>query len=177
VLVAGGAGAVGRAAIELGRFGGGRVVATVSSEDKADLARAAGADATVDYRADDATERVREAAPDGVDRVVELDLAHNLELDLAACAPHASIVSYAGESGDPDVPVRRLMGPNLNLRFVLVYSMPAEAVTAAVDGVSEAVAAGALTEPPLHRFPLEETAAAHDAVEGGAVGKVLIDVP
>ena len=47
---------------------------------------------------------------------------------------------------------------------------------AAVDGVSEAVAAGALTPLPLHRFPLERAAEAHDAVQGGAVGKVLIDI-
>ena len=177
VLVAGGAGAVGHAAIELARWAGARVVATVSTPDKAELALAAGAHAVIDYRAPDAAERVREAAPDGVDRVVELALARNLELDFAACAPNASIVSYAREGGDPQVPARTLMFANLNLRFVLVYTIPRDALAHAVRDVGEALRAGALTTLPLHRFPLERTADAHDAVEGGAVGKVVIDIP
>ena len=179
VLVAGGAGAVGHAAIELARWAGAaRVVATVSSEEKARLAREAGAHEVVFYRSADAADQLRAAAPDGVDRVVELSLAQNLELDLAGAAPHAVISSYANEgAADAAVPVRRLMVPNLTLRFVLVYTMPPEAITAAVDGVSAAVTGGALTPLPLHRFALQDIAAAHDAVEAGAVGKVVVDVP
>ena len=176
VLVAGGAGAVGHAAIELARWAGARVVTTVSGEEKAALARAAGADAVVNYREPGAAERIREAAPDGVDRIVELALGPNLELDLAVAAPYAVISTYAADVQTAEVPVRPLMTPNLVLRFVLVYTIPRPALKAAVEGVSNAVAAAALTPLPLHRFPLAETAAAHDAVEGGALGKVLIDV-
>jgi NADPH:quinone reductase len=177
VLVAGGAGAVGHAAIELARRAGAMVVATVSNEEKAELARQAGAHHVVNYRADDAAEQVRAAAPDGVDRVVELDLARNLELDLSTCGPHAVISTYAAESGDPEIPVRRLMVPNITLRFVLLYFIPVTAMRQAIADVNDAVRDGALTTLPLHRFPLDRTAEAHDAVEGGAVGKVLIDVP
>ena len=177
VLVAGGAGAVGRAAIELAGWAGAKVVATVSSEEKAALAREAGADAVVNYRDPDAAGRVRAAAPQGVDRVVEVALDTNLELDLAVCAPHAVISTYADTGTPASLPVRRLMTPNLVLRFVLVYSMPPAALQRAVADVGEALRAGALTTLPLHRFPLTEIAAAHDAVEAGVVGKVLIDVP
>jgi NADPH2:quinone reductase len=178
VLVAGGAGAVGHAAIELARWAGARVVTTVSSEEKAALARAAGADAVVNYRSSDAVEQIRAAAPDGVVRVVEVALGPNLELDLAVAAPHAVISSYAGSPGDDaSLPVRRLMAPNLVLRFVLVYTIRPAALAAAVTGVSAAVAAGSLTTLPLHRFPLERAADAHDAVQSGAVGKVVIDIP
>ena len=177
VLVAGGAGAVGHAAIELAKWSGARVVATVSSEEKAALARAAGADTVVDYRAGDAVERIRAGAPDGVDRVVEVALEANLGLDLDVAAPHAVISSYAASAEtDAIVPVRRLMAPNILLRFVLVYTIPRPALAAAVAGVSRAVDDGALTTLPLHRFPLERAADAHDAVQGGAIGKVLIDV-
>ena len=179
VLVAGGAGAVGRAAIELARHAGAaRVVATVSGEEKARLATEAGAHATVNYRDADAADQLRAAAPDGVDRIVELALTQNMELDLAAAAPHAVISSYANEGAqEAPVPVRRLMVPNIALRFVLVYTMPPEAIAAAVDGVGAAVRDGALTTLPLHRFGLERIADAHDAVEAGAVGKVVVDVP
>jgi NADPH2:quinone reductase len=178
VLVAGGAGAVGHAAIELARWAGAaNVVATVSSDEKGRLAREAGAHAVVNYRADDAADRLRAAAPDGVDRVVELSLTDNLELDLAAAAPHCVIASYANEGGrGPELEVRRLMVPNITLRFVLVYTMPADAIAAAVAGVRDAVRDGALTPLPVHRFGLEQIADAHDAVEAGAVGKVVVDV-
>jgi NADPH2:quinone reductase len=178
VLVAGGAGAVGHAAIELARWAGARVVATTSTEDKARLAREAGAHATVDYRADDAAEQIRAAAPDGVDRIVELSLGKNLDLDVAVAAPNAVVTSYANDAGeDPRVAVRSLMVPNITLRFMLVYTMPPEAIRAARDGVGAALRDGALTPLPLHRFPLERIADAHDAVEAGAVGKVVVDMP
>jgi NADPH2:quinone reductase len=179
VLVAGGAGAVGHAAIELARFSGARVVATVSSDSKAELARAAGAHEVVDYTQGDAADRVRAAAPGGVDRVVEVALAANLlPLDLEVCAPNAVISAYADDGrGDPTVPVRRLMLPNLTLRFVLVYTMPEPALEQAVAQVTRALQSRALSTLPLHRFPLERVADAHAAVEGGAVGKVLVDIP
>jgi NADPH2:quinone reductase len=175
VLVAGGAGAVGHAAIELAHWGGAeRVIATVSNDEKARLSREAGAHAVVNYRAEDAAARIRELAPDGVDRVVEVAPTANLELDLAVGATH--IASYAGTPDDVlSAPVRRLMGANVVLRFVLVYTIPRDALRRAVADVSQAVRQGALTTLPLHRFGLDRAAEAHDAVEGGAVGKVLID--
>lgn len=176
VLVAGGAGAVGHYAIELARWRGARVVATASSTEKAELARAAGAEAVVDYRETDAAARVREAAPEGVDRVVEVALDRNLALDVAVCAPHAVISSYT--DGEPDrLQAGQLMARNLVLRFVLVYTMPGNALRTAIQEVSEALRQGALTELPVHRFPLERIAEAHEAVESGAVGKVLVDIP
>ncbi len=179
VLVSGGAGAVGHAAIELARFAGARVIATASSAEKAELAVEAGAHEVIDYRRKDAAGRVRAAAPDGVDRVVEVALGANLDLDLAVSAPHAVIASYAaaGGGGEVSIPVARLMFANVVLRFVLVYTMPRDALRAAVDFVGEALRGGALTTLPLHRFPLERVADAHQAVERAAVGKVLIDIP
>jgi NADPH2:quinone reductase len=174
VLVAGGAGAVGRSAIELARWAGAaRVVATVSNDEKAAIARDAGAHQTVDYRAADALEQVKEL---GAGRIVELSLGQNLELDLAAAGPHCAIASYANEGPNPELEVRSLMTPNIVLRFVLVYTMPREAIEQSVADITRALEDGALSEPTLHRISLAETAAAHDAVENGAVGKVLIEI-
>jgi NADPH:quinone reductase len=178
VLVAGGAGAVGHAAIALARWAGARVVATVSSSEKAALAEAAGAHEVILYGEPDSAEQLRDAAPSGVDRIVEVALRANLELDLAAAAPHAVIAAYADDgSGHPALPIRRFMTPNLTVRFVFVYTMGSEAIGAAVTGVTQALHDDALTTLPLHRFPLERTAEAHDAVEQGTVGRVLIDIP
>lgn len=178
VLVSGGAGAVGHAAIELARFEeAGQVVATVSGPEKARLALAAGAHHAVNYRAADAVDQIRAAVSYGVDQFVEVALHQNLELDLAVAAPHAVITSYAA---DPDcvahVPVRELMGPNLTLRFMLLYTIPPRQLQAAIERTVDAVAAGALTTMPIHRFELSQIAQAHDAVQDGAVGKVVLDL-
>lgn len=175
VLVAGGAGAVGHAAIELARFAGARVAATVSGPAKAALADAAGAQLVVNYREQGAADEVRRFAPDGVDRIVELSLGRNLELDLAVAAPHAVISTYADEDATAEIPIRTLMTPNLVLRFVLIYSVTPAQLSAAIALTQDALAAGALTTLPLHRFGLDQIAAAHDAVEAGAVGKVVLE--
>jgi NADPH2:quinone reductase len=177
VLVAGGAGAVGHAAIELAVWSGARVISTVSGPDKGVLADVAGAAAVVNYRDSDAAAQIRAAAPEGVSRIVELALGPNLSLDLAVAAPFAVISTYAADVGSATVPVRALMTPNLVLRFVLVYTIPRPALRAAVDGVCQALAVGALTPLPVHRFALADVAAAHDAVEAGVVGKVVIEMP
>jgi NADPH2:quinone reductase len=176
VLVAGGAGAVGHYAIELAKFYGARVATTVSGPAKAELAAKAGADLVVNYRANDAADQLRAFAPQ-MDRIVELALGANLELDLAVSGPRTYIVGYAAEATDPVLPVRRCMNANVTLRFILMYGIPAEAADEAVADIRRALQAGALTELPVTRFGLDEVAAAHDAVEAGAVGKVVVEIP
>lgn len=177
VLVSGGAGAVGHAAIELATFGNARVATTVSSAEKGELARAAGAELVVNYRDDDAVQQIRRFATGGIDRFVEVSLVSNLELDLHVAAAQAVISAYADDAagGAVQLAVRALMTPNIVLRFVFIYTVTREQLAAAIALTSEALAAGALTTLPLHRFSLDQTAAAYEAVERGAVGKVVIE--
>ncbi len=172
ILVAGGAGAVGHFAIELAKFFGARVVTTVSNEEKAELARSAGADLVVNYRDPSAAEQISSFGR--VDRVIEVALDANLQLDLAVVRPGGVIVTYAADGNDPVLPVRACMSANLVLRFVLVYGVPSEALQQAAKDITAALASGALTELPVHKFSLEDIAAAHDAVEHGVVGKALV---
>jgi NADPH2:quinone reductase len=169
VLVAGGAGAVGHFAIELARRAGVRVIATVSGPEKAALAEKAGADLVVNYRSPDAARKIGK-----VDRVIELALGANLALDLAVARPGTVIMTYAAEPSDPVLPVRACMTANVTLRFMLLYGVPTTALDHAVADISEALAAGDLTGLPVHRYPLADIAAAHEAAEGGAVGKVIV---
>jgi NADPH2:quinone reductase len=173
VLVAGGAGAVGHFAIELAKRAGARVVTTVSGPRKAELAAKAGADLVVNYHDADAADQITSFAGH-IDRVVELALGANLALDLAVTGPHSRIVTYAAEAADPVLPVRACMTANVTLRFVLLYGVPAEALDQAARDITAALADGALTELPVTRFGLDDIVAAHEAVEGGAVGKVLV---
>jgi NADPH:quinone reductase len=173
VLVAGGAGAVGHFAIELAKFFGARVATTVSGSEKAELAARAGADLVVNYRDSDAAEQLRAFAPQ-MDRIVELAIGANLDLDLAVSGPRTHIVDYAAEPADPVLPVRKCMNANVTIRFILLYSVPAESQDRAAADITRALEAGALTELPVTRFPLDEVAAAQQAVEAGTVGKVLV---
>ncbi len=177
VLVTGGAGAVGNAAVQLAKRGGARVIATISSEEKARLAAHAGADHVLDYRAPDYVAQVRRIAPDGVDRIVDVAIAANLSDDIDVLVGHGTIVSYATDAPDPAIPVRRLMTANAHLEFVLVYNLTREQREAAVNAVSEALRVGGVRPMPEHHFPLDRIADAHEAVERHALGKVLVDIP
>jgi NADPH2:quinone reductase len=182
VLVAGGAGAVGNAAIQLARWSDATVLTTVSDAGKAQLAAAAGADHVITYTEQDVVAEVRKIAPHGVDSIVEVAPATNAAIDAEVLALHGSVAVYANNGG-PDVtlPIRAFMTPNARWQFVLVYTEPAAAKHQAIDDVIAAVLDGAARVGPevglpLHHFRLEQAAEAHAAVENGAVGKVLIDV-
>jgi NADPH2:quinone reductase len=176
VLVAGGAGAVGHFAIELAKRGGARVAATVSSPEKAELASKAGADLVVNYREADVAAQVHAFSP-RVDRVIEVALGANLQADLALSGPETVVVTYAAGPSDPVLPVRACMTANVTLRFVLLYGVPAAALDQAAADITAALGAGDLTALPVHRFPLDDIAAAHEAVENGVLGKVLVTPP
>jgi NADPH:quinone reductase len=182
VLVQGGAGAVGNAAIQLARWAEATVIATVSSPEKAQLAAAAGASHVIDYRRQDVVAEVRKISPDGVDAIVEVSAAVNAGIDAQVIGPHGSVAMYADDGGaEVTIPVRLQMTANARWQFVLVYTEPARAKEIAVEDVNTAVLDGAVRVGreaglPLHVYPLAETAQAHRAVQDGAIGKVLIDV-
>jgi NADPH:quinone reductase len=182
VLVAGGAGAVAHAAIQLACWAGATVVTTISSPAKAALATAAGAHHVINYRDGDAANAIRKVAPDGVDLVVEVAIAANSQLNIAVIKPRASIAIYANDGGSEfTLHVRENMIKNVRYQFVLLYTAGDAALAAAVEDITVALVDGALPVGedaglPLHRFPLANTADAHQAVQDGAVGKVLIDV-
>jgi NADPH2:quinone reductase len=182
VLVAGGAGAVGHAAIQLARWAGATVISTVSSAEKAALATSAGAHHVVNYRESDATDQVRSLAPDGVDLIVEVALDQNADLDFRVLKPRGTISTYAS-SGDESfsLNIRQNMGLNSRLQFVLLYTVGWPLLRAAGEDINAAIDDGALPVGeaaglPVHYFTLEQTADAHRAVENNAVGKVLVRV-
>ena len=146
---------------------------TVSTPEKAELARKAGAAHVVNYRGADAADQIRAAAGQA-DRIIELALGANLALDLAVAKPGSTIVTYAAEPADPALPVRACMTANLTMRFVLLYGVPRAALRRAAEDITAALGDGALTELPVHRFPLSGIVAAQEACEAGPLGKVLV---
>jgi NADPH:quinone reductase len=180
ILVAGGAGAVGHAALQLARWAGATTIATVSGPEKAALAAAGGADHVVTYTAPDAAEQVRAIAPDGVDLVVELAPSANQGLDAAVLKPTGTIAVYSDERGEGSPgTLLAFMQHNARIQLIALPAFPQELVDVAaadIAGAFGALAVGAEAGLPLRTFPLADVAAAHDAAEAGFVGKVLVDL-
>jgi NADPH2:quinone reductase len=183
ILVTGGAGAVGNATIQLARWAGATVIATVSTEAKAELARAAGAQHVLLYTSGDLVADIKDIAPDGVDLIVEVAASTNAELHTQILRTRGTVAIYGDDRGTGTINVN--FGQNLWLnsryQFLVLYTVGTDKLRAGAEDVNVALrdgglAIGAGKGLPIHRFPLDETAQAHAASENGAVGKVLIDV-
>ncbi len=181
VLVAGGAGAVGNAAIQLAAWSGAEVISTVSDTDKAHLALAAGAHHVLNYRHSELREEIARLTDRGVDLIVEVNAHANIEVDMDIIAPHGALSIYTPGPGSTAIPSIAAMTKNVQVSFILTYTTTAQQKSHAVNAVSAAVDAGAFRVGeqaglPLTRFPLDRAADAHTAVEDHTVGKVLLDV-
>jgi NADPH2:quinone reductase len=177
VLVTGGAGAVGYYAIQLAKLHGAQVIATVSSDQKAQIALAAGADHTVNYRTEDTVQRLMDLTSGaGVDHIVEVDFAGNFKVSREILRDNGVLALYsAGVAPQPPVPLQ-FKASNITVRFVLVYDMPEPAKQAAVQEITQLLDGGKLRHLSGPRFRFESVRRAHQSVEGGAIGKVVLEV-
>jgi NADPH2:quinone reductase len=178
VLVTGGAGAVGRYAIQFAKLGGAQVIATVSRDDQAASAKAAGADLVLNRKTDDLAAAIRAftGTERGVDRVVEVAFGANLDLTLQILAPRGVVATYSSDAvPEPTLPYWPLVMLDATVRFVLVYVMDRAAHDAAAQAIGQALAAGRLSAEIGAVFPLDRIAEAHEAVEAGSgLGKVIV---
>ncbi|MBD2090898.1 NADPH:quinone reductase [Microcoleus sp. FACHB-1515] len=179
ILVTGGAGAVGNYAIQLAKWGGATVITTVSSPEKAEVAKAAGADRIFNYKTEDVAAAVKNEFPKGVDRVVDVDFAANLAVNLQILKRNGAIASYASDSNpQPQISFYDLAYKNLRVHTVLVYTMNSAAHAAAARDITAALTEGALKHSIAQRFPLAEIAQAHELMESGrAIGNILLEIP
>jgi NADPH2:quinone reductase len=161
----------------LAKLHGAQVIATVSSDQKAQIALAAGADNTINYRTEDTVQRLRDITGGaGVDHIVEVDFAGNFKVSREVLRGNGVLALYsAGIAPQPPVPLQ-FMASNITVRFVLVYDMPEPAKHAAVHEITQLLEGGKLRHHLGPHFPLESARQAHQAVEGGAIGKVVLEV-
>lgn len=180
VLVQGGGGAVGTAAILLAKWAGAWVATTVSREAQAEVARNAGADVVIFRRTEDVVQRIADVtAGAGVDRIVDVDVMSNIEDDLACLAPDGVVSAYSSERSAAalEIPFRRALFGGHVFRFVYFYSMSEATLAAAVHDVNACLAANAYRPVIGMTVPLERIADAHIAQEEGrVVGKILVTV-
>ena len=178
VLVTGGAGAVGHYAVQLAKWGGAQVIATVSSAFKAEQARLAGADLVIDYKTEDVIAKTMAFTERrGVNRVVDVDFGGNIATTLKMMAMNSTIAVYATNGNrSPVVPMRELMERCIALRALVLFALPPPLLAAAQADISKWLAAGTRIHNVAAQFALSETAQAHLAVEkGDKLGTVIVD--
>ena len=175
VLVPGAAGSVGFYATQCAAVAGARVIGIVSSDEKAAIARAAGASDVINYRSESLVERVQ-ALTDGhgADCIIEVDAA-------AHAAHYGSLLKFDGKaviygSGNPQItlPFGPMIVGFVTMIFFIVYRLQPAAMKTVLDGVAAVLERPGFLHPPTAIYPLDQIAAAHQQVERGANAKVLI---
>ena len=178
VLVTGGAGAVGHYAIQMAKWGGARVAATVSSDEKAKVAKAAGADLVINYKSEDVATKVLEFSPGGVDRVVEVDFGGNLDTNIKAVKLNGTIASYASMGNpEPKVPFYTMMRRGIAVDLVFVYMMKPEERARAIRDLGALLRENRLKHNVAKHFKLDDLVAAHELQESNkALGNIVIEL-
>ena len=175
LLVQGGAGAVGFYAIQFAKLDGATVIATVSSEEKAQKARRAGADHVINYRSDDRKARVADiTGGTGVDRIIEVDLHANAMTYPDLLRDHGKAVVYG--SGAPPIAIPSFIPTSTTLQFILVYTLTQPQRDRATAALTALLEKGRLRHAIGPHFPLDRIAEAHEAVEAGSLDNVIVDV-
>lgn len=179
ILVAGGAGAVGHYAIQLAKIKGAKqVIATVSGPEKAALAREAGADIVLNYKTDDLPLAILDATEGkGVDRIVEVDFAANIDTDIAVLRPNGEVIVYGSGASEIRVPFSPAIRKGVHMNFFIVYSLESDVRERAIADLSMLLEENRLSHNIAARLPLGQIADAHDLVETGRVnGNVVLEV-
>jgi NADPH:quinone reductase len=176
LMIAGGAGAVAHYAIQFAKARGATVITTVSSDEKAKIARTAGADYAINYQHEDVGARVMEiVGEEGVDAVIELDFAANAKLLPDVLRPGGTVVVYGTGAGVAEVPSFFFLVNAITLKFIFVYELTREERAAALAEIARLLERNRLVHNVALTLPLDDIVAAHEAVERGkAVGNVVV---
>jgi NADPH2:quinone reductase len=179
LLIAAGAGAVGHYAVQFAKAAGASVITTVSSPQKADVARAAGADHAIDYRCENVGERVAAiTGKKGVDAIIEVDFAANAKLIPHVLRPRGTVVIYGTGTAGSDIPLMFFLRNAVTLKFIYVYELTAGERAAALAAITRSLETGSLITNVGLVLPLTDVIAAHEAVEQGKVlGNVVVTIP
>lgn len=177
VLVQGVLGGVSSLATQLARWGGATVIGTVVRGEDLERLDSSVVTHAVALDQPDPAKLIREYAPQGVHRIIEVALSDNADLDAAVVTNGAVIAAYATRAERPALPFWPLLFANVTLRLLGSDDFPVAAKQQAARDLTQAAAAGALSVRVGDRYPLQEIPQAHDRVDAGGRGRVLLTIP
>ncbi len=175
VLVHGAAGGVGAIAAQMAVRDGATVIGTVRRPEQAAALRERGIQHVL-VDGPDLAARVKELAPDGVHRIAEVDLAGHVGTDAEVIAVGGVISSYYSSEAATTLPYWTLGFADVTLRLLGSDDFAPAVKADAARELTAAVVEGTLRVPVVRRLPLDEVATAHELVEQGAGGRVVIDL-
>ena len=156
VLVTGGAGAVGHYCVQHAKWAGATVISTISSQEKAERARAGGADYTIDYKTEDVRARIREITNgEGIHHAADVDLGGNAGYTFSALRTKGSIAYYANRGGNDGVQLGPMSMKNLTLTGIYLPLVPHEARHRAQDDITHWLQTGKRILSVAGQYPLE----------------------
>ncbi len=164
VLIQGAGGSVGLCAVQLARLAGAHVIGTIRSPADREAAREAGAHEVVLNDADVA-QNVRAAAPKGIDHVVEVAFAANIDRNVELLKQGGTLSAYATNDPRPTIPFWPMGFNNIQLNFLGSDDFPPEAKKAAAADLNRALESGWRGFEIGERLPLERIADAHDLTD------------
>ncbi|WP_194793159.1 NADPH:quinone reductase [Raineyella fluvialis] len=176
VLVHGASGGVGQACVQFARAHGARVIATAGTPEGLDLATRQGAHAVVDHSADTHVEALREAAPEGIDAIIEMAASANLESDLGLLARNGRVV-IVGARTPVEITPRLVMRTEAAILGLALWHITPEQSRQALSAIGAGLENGTLAPLIGHSLPLERIADAFALVTTGhRSGKVVLTV-
>ena len=179
VLVTGGAGRVGHYAIQWAKISGATVIATASNAADRQDCLDVGADHVVNHRDNNWDTAVLELTQgEKVDRVVDVEFGSNLPNVLNCIRTSGTIATYSSMVvPEPTLPFRHMMFMDLTIRLVIVYDMPENAKSDAVNDINQALQSGHLCHRVAAEYSLDDIADSHELIEQGAVrGCVVVNI-
>ena len=175
VLVPGAAGSVGFYITQLAHMAGARVIAIVSNEQKAALAREIGAAEVINYKTEALVDRVQTLTGGrGADAIIDVDAATHAPLYGSLLSFDGKAVVYGSNQPQVSMPFGPMILGFISVLYFIVYKLPAKELREVLAGVSAALAQPGFRHPPTSIYPLDDIVAAHQQVERGANAKVLV---
>ena len=173
VLVHGAAGGVGSIATQMAVRDGATVIAVVRRAQK-QRAKELGAQHVFSSDDPELSAAIRAIAPDGVNRIAEVDFSAHVDLDAEVIAIGAVISSYYSSVDCPRLPYWQLGFADTTLRLLGSDDFAPAVKAHAARELTAALLAGTLRSVIAARVPLSEIAHAHELVERGVDGRVLV---
>ena len=113
----------------------------------------------------------------GVDAVIEMDLAANAKLIPCVLRPKGSVIVYGTGAAEATLPAFFCLTQSIRLQFFLVYELDTRERERAVAAINRALEQGTLINRVAQpTYALADIAAAHEAVERGTIGNVIVTI-